>query len=847
MNHLYPFAIDTFITRELRSLCKKDKQDLHQQVKNWIRKQDEDHKEILTLPEFAPAWAYEEMKKGTPIIEFTPSQSSIATIRRVVAFIHLCSDLIKNCTDKDLVNQATKIMKKKKNIKIEYLLEKHVEWNDRYRAKILASKKTKADFILKTKNERSWVLCETKNQLHKAGTALGGNCLQNGFYDEYFDQRHNNGLSLYILYDKDFGSIIAIASFFYAELDDFEVAANSRLSRQKEAKKYSSDLHDLLLHYNLTISSDKDQLISRVGIYEQSDVNNLPKVDLKRTTTWSDDTNSRLIIYLKKSESYMSIPLELESLSGGLFTTPYRSDQNAYSLYNTIEERLPMKARFHGVTVNTIIREVIAAISDLIGRGELCMSLNLFHEYKSDVDISFWDENTEKKKTKKTKIGDIVKFNDTVWWEDIERTNAIYRWFDGDKADKNITAAILERVNSQYGNKKRFFYSLMKDINLSLPDFETNENNEPVLNHSILSGNVRGEQEGWKIIETDKKHIIKHRRVDDYKTTTYTEQWVCERSGYGLVAGILLRNVSPRKNEFYMQAKGRDPEGYNKLISSLPTNCFSEFKHENNESIKTHDTYLALAKKSSFQNKKQIQSTSTFRCESNNTIFIFDANEQLVLILKKGNDSALKEASLIGALDSIHSEFHPAMSSLGIILNSKLNAIAKKAGYQVKNSQLHFIREKPQSDTNVIEYEYGNDFINIHFNAGGDYISIYDDGYCCLEGSIDHGDDNILAIQNAALQVIDYFDISPCHEIMKGLNLLKNEYGYKTNINPVPSNWILKGDNDSSSFGRWEYDSEIELPCITFCDGEFIILANKIEYFQSNADKMNEFISWYEK
>lgn len=47
MNHLYPFAIDTFITRELRSLCKKDRQDLHQQVKNWILKQDEDHKEII--------------------------------------------------------------------------------------------------------------------------------------------------------------------------------------------------------------------------------------------------------------------------------------------------------------------------------------------------------------------------------------------------------------------------------------------------------------------------------------------------------------------------------------------------------------------------------------------------------------------------------------------------------------------------------------------------------------------------------------------------------------------------------------------------------------------------------
>ncbi len=288
-------------------------------------------------------------------------------------------------------------------------------------------------------------------------------------------------------------------------------------------------------------------------------------------------------------------------------------------------------------------------------------------------------------------------------------------------------------------------------------------------------------------------------------------------------------------------------EGYSKLIYSLPANSFSEFKDENDESNNIHYTYLSLAKKTCFQNKKQIQSTSTFRCESNNTIYIFDAHEQLVLILKKGNDTALKEASLIGALDSIHCEFHPVISSLGIIINSKLNILAAEAGYQVKNSQLHFIQEKPQSDTDVIEYEYGNDFINIYFNAAGDYISIYDDGYCCLEGSIDHGDDNILAIQNAALQVIDYFDITPRHEIMKGLNLTKNKFGYIINTNPVPSDWIFEGDCDSSSFGRWVYDSDIALPCIKFCDGEFIISANNIEYFQSNTDKMNEFISWYEK
>jgi len=311
-NYLYPEAARAWSRRELAGLPLAEdlREALEIQLAHWARQNEDNAQVIHGLPDGAPDWAVDLNAQDQALHHFVPSDATRQILHQVLSLVREAQILVTDSDQEALVRRARKLLKSltRRQIGVPELLAQRPAWlTDPARLEALQALGKLERGALPNSWYGQWRECETLQQVHWVGEQLG-NCLANHFYDEDFKDRANTGLQICYLHDdlEGTGQAVAVASFYFGELDDVEAAGANRSARQEAARQYKEDLLDLLEDRHFEVSplnrrsdnhlGDRGELIERVGICGRIDLDDCEVAEADGFRFWYQWPENNLII-----------------------------------------------------------------------------------------------------------------------------------------------------------------------------------------------------------------------------------------------------------------------------------------------------------------------------------------------------------------------------------------------------------------------------------------------------------------------------------------------------------------------------------------------------------------------
>ncbi len=886
-NFLYPEAVCAWARRELagQPLADDLREALAIQLAHWASQRDDNAQLIQALPEGSPDWAVQRHQRGEALHHFVPSEATRQTFHQVLAQVREAQIIVDDSEQDALVRRARKLIKSlvRRQLGVPELLTQRQQWlADPARLQELQALGELDGGELPNSWHGQWRECETLKQVHWVGEQLD-NCLANGDYDDFEDRAHT-GLRIFFLHDdlEGAGEVVAAASFYFGELDDFEVAGPDRDARQESVQDYKEDLLDLLNDRQFEVSplnrrsddhlGDRGELIERVGICGRIDLDECEVAEADGFRFWYEPWDEVLIVRPLDRTFAIQIELDEEADRGFVIADDEAQCDWPTGGFGLISLRRQIDpALIDGPGFDRLCRALCQAVQD----DAMSLKLTRFHEF---ADVGFyWRDGLES--AINTRMGRLLAHGERAWWVPEPGRRLAYVWYDIEADDRPIDPTLrermLKRVAERY-ERPAFFWGALADLGLAYPDLHHDFAGAPVLESTIYQGQRVAADQGWRVRGRSKDGVyeLRSRSVDDYRSMAKdSEQWLCCHHERGPVAGLLVRHEGPRKRGFHLQAPGQDPRGLYLLKRAIEaaklTNQFSDFVTDHQLFLfdQAQEALLLTKRGRPVASKEPIGTTGYRLGGSPRRLLIFDAHERLVLILRLTKDRQLRDAGLLADPQTLRADFPALMAQLGVLLNDRLAWVAERLGYRVVAGALQPVQPAPSLDDPRVSLTVSEEQVVIHFEpedrdlldedrAGKEHgtapvalppvrMTLFQSGALTLEGAIqpDPDDPDYGVLQEAVCQSANYLAAALEPEIARlfGLHRQPNGQYRHAETLPPPDEWTFVGDGEQA---RWMLDDAIAAPAVWYRDGSLGCAAEDCERLIAACDSVRSFLAW---
>jgi hypothetical protein len=827
-NFISNSAIEYFVTRKINKLNKKTKLHLEKKLRKWLRDSEGNEKALDKLPEAAPEWAYNAQTNGQDVFEFIPSSETNKMVDKLVAFLKNMELLSKSSQNEQFVNHAMCNLNSMSNSGIDALIKKADDWFKSHKTPSLLSALNINKRSITCDSGNKWFEAQNVTQLHEWGKELN-NCLKDGHYDDEFEDDY---VRIFGLYDSNH-KILAASAFQNDFLLELEAKGDDGEDRYNNAKKYNNDLLVLIKRLGFTVESEEfngacldGELNNDLNIYQATDVSRTP-IRKDGFSFWFSDDSTILIVRFDKYKYFFNIPLS--------------------KLTDKYEEIHSIWAGTSVISLTTNDFDILCrALQKLVTKKQLSINLCQYHEFS--MNGIYWKDKFEKRVN--TQIGILFSDRKEAWWQ---YGDDITKWCSP-KLDEELSLSLRNKL-FEYAHDTYLRYgafeSALSKLPIPLPDIATNELGEPLINAVKYKNKSINPIENWKEVNTstDGKFIIKKRTVDDYMDTLKTEQYICEENGSGLVAGILVRQVSARKYNAYIQAPGCSPCALSLLESSLPLNIYSQIFY--NHDVKLNNKYIDeyfYVRGNPVVGKVYLSELDVRVKEYTDKIYVFDSKDKLILLLIKENDDIIDFHGFIPS-EGIKKLLVKILSIMNLVFSHDAKSLVARYGYRIgQDGKLSHAKPDIDYQSENVEIEGEEEYVNVILHREDESITVtlYSDSSAEIDEEIDTSDDDYIDLRKAILAAVDYYDLYLSLEDLILFGIEKYAGSYRLTDVTYPYNW------SATKFGydiKWTLDLKDNVTGLDISLQDSIISAPTEEFGEllAYAEEINAFIVWFNK
>jgi hypothetical protein len=827
-NFIYPSATDYFVKRKIRKLNKKTKSNLEEKLKKWLQASEGNARILDDLPISAPEWAFNAQANGQDMYEFIPSFHTDNQVDKLVAYLKDIERLSKSEQHHQHINEALNTLRSLKRIGIDTLIKKANEWFKSHKTPSLLAALNINKRSVVCNSGKQWLEAKDLEQIIAWGKELK-NCLKNGHYDEEFE---SGSVRIFGLYGENH-KLLAASAFKNDYLLELEARGIDADERYINAINYRDDLFILIEQLGFAVEAKKFrdhdlafELNNDVRIYQETDISK-PPLQLNGFSFWLTENSTSLIVGFDKYKDFFDVPVSQS-------THEY---EELYSIFAGASEIL---------LSSSYIDCLCRVLQKLVNDNLLKIDLAQYHEFS--MNGIYWKDQVDE--VVKSKVGILYSDGQEAWWQ---YGNDIIKWCSpelGVSLSLNLRNSLFTNAKSAY-ERYGAFERALSQLSIPNPDMPTNELGEPSIGLVKSQRESIGSSDYWQEVDIsdDGQFTIKKRTVDDYVDTVKTEQYVCDKKGYGLVAGVLVRQKSTRKYHAYTQAPGNYPSALYLLESNLPTNNYSElfFNHDVKFNKKYIDEYFCVNRRA-VVGRDYLSELNVHVTEYPNRIYVFDCNEQLILLLVK------EHGSIVNFHDfNLEQSGGDLLIKLSLIMNitfcHEVSPLLKMYGYRVGHEG-ELLNAKPAIEykSDIIEIEKSDEFVEVKLLREDDPITVtlYIDYPADINNAIDTTDDDFITLRKAVLAAVEYYDLNVYLEDLILFGIEEHAGSHRLSNITYPSNWLATKRGPDIT---WTLDlkDDITLFNITIEDSIINCPVEEFEELLLHKAEVTSFIAWFTK